>query len=73
MYPSTDEKVYIDAAERLMVKVMTRYDPSHDAFHVRRVRKTALAIANALPLTPDLLTVELGMWRDFLSVTYTEF
>ncbi|KAJ3852225.1 hypothetical protein EV368DRAFT_41491 [Lentinula lateritia] len=71
MYPSTDEKVYIDAAERLMVKVMARYDPSHDAFHVQRVRKTALAIANALPLTPDLLTVELGaLLHDVLDKKY---
>ncbi|KAJ3714078.1 hypothetical protein C8R42DRAFT_698649 [Lentinula raphanica] len=60
MYPSVDEKVYIDAAEHFMVERMACYDPSHDAYHVRRVTKTALAIANALPVIPDLLTVELA-------------
>jgi uncharacterized protein len=33
MYPSPDEKVYIDEAEKLMVETMARYDPSHDAYH----------------------------------------
>ncbi|KIK55110.1 hypothetical protein GYMLUDRAFT_248911 [Collybiopsis luxurians FD-317 M1] len=71
MYPSADENIYIDAAEQLMRKVMARYDPSHDAFHVQRVRKTALAIANALPVTPDLLTVELAaLLHDVLDKKY---
>lgn len=33
MYPSADEKVYIEAAEGLMAKTMARYDPSHDVYH----------------------------------------
>jgi len=33
MYPTPDEKVYIDAAEKLMIETMARYDPSHDAYH----------------------------------------
>ncbi|KAJ4477375.1 hypothetical protein J3R30DRAFT_3291493 [Lentinula aciculospora] len=73
MYPSTDEKVYIDAAERLMVEIMGRYDPSHDAYHVQRVRKTALAIAKALPVIPDLLTVELAaLLHDVLDKKYVQ-
>ncbi|KAF5391588.1 hypothetical protein D9757_002525 [Collybiopsis confluens] len=71
MYPSADEKFYIDAAEELMQKIMARYDPSHDAFHVQRVRKTALAIAKALPVTPDLLTIELAaLLHDVLDKKY---
>ncbi|KAK7032269.1 hypothetical protein VNI00_013228 [Paramarasmius palmivorus] len=59
MYPTADEKVYIEVAEKLMAETMAKYDPSHDAYHVKRVRKTALAIANSLPVKPDLLVVEL--------------
>ncbi|KAF9267966.1 hypothetical protein L218DRAFT_955132 [Marasmius fiardii PR-910] len=71
MYPSADEKVYIDVAEKLMLETMARYDPSHDAYHVQRVRRTALAIANALPLKPDLLIVELAaLLHDVLDKKY---
>ncbi|ESK93961.1 metal dependent phosphohydrolase [Moniliophthora roreri MCA 2997] len=71
MYPTPDEKVYIDVAEKLMVETMARYDPSHDAYHVQRVRKTALAIANALLVKPDLLVVELAaLLHDVLDKKY---
>ncbi|KAL0579310.1 hypothetical protein V5O48_002708 [Marasmius crinis-equi] len=71
MYPTADEKVYIDAAEQLMVETMARYDPSHDAYHVQRVRKTALALANVLPQKPDLLVVELAaLLHDILDKKY---
>ncbi|KAF8903619.1 hypothetical protein CPB85DRAFT_1377051 [Mucidula mucida] len=71
MYPTADEKAVIDAAEALMVKTMLRYDPSHDRYHVQRVRKTALALANALPTTPDLLVVELAaILHDVLDKKY---
>lgn len=33
MYPSPQEKAVIDAAEKLMVETMARYDPSHDRYH----------------------------------------
>lgn len=33
MYPSVEEAAVIQAAEKLMVTTMARYDPSHDAFH----------------------------------------
>ena len=33
MYPSPEEAAVIDAAHKLMVSTMSRYDPSHDAYH----------------------------------------
>lgn len=33
MYPSREEQIVINVAERLMEETMARYDPSHDAFH----------------------------------------
>ncbi|KIY65164.1 hypothetical protein CYLTODRAFT_379842 [Cylindrobasidium torrendii FP15055 ss-10] len=60
MYPTTQEAAVVAKAEALMVETMARYDPSHDAYHVQRVRKTAMSIARALPDQPDLLVVELG-------------
>jgi len=33
MYPSATEQLALAAAEKLMVAIMTRYDPSHDVFH----------------------------------------
>ncbi|KAK1222867.1 hypothetical protein PQX77_014289 [Marasmius sp. AFHP31] len=71
MYPTVDEQVYIDAAEKVMVETMARYDPSHDAYHVQRVRKTALALADALPVKPDLLVIELAaLLHDVLDKKY---
>ncbi|EJD06957.1 uncharacterized protein FOMMEDRAFT_131733 [Fomitiporia mediterranea MF3/22] len=59
-YPTDAEKYVLRSAEQLMEKTMSRYDPSHDAYHVQRVRRTALAIANSLDPKPDLLVVELA-------------
>ncbi|KAL0067881.1 hypothetical protein AAF712_005049 [Marasmius tenuissimus] len=71
MYPTVDERVYIDAAEKVMIETMARYDPSHDAYHVQRVRKTALALADALPVKPDLLVIELAaLLHDVLDKKY---
>lgn len=54
-----------------MRDTMARYDPSHDAYHVERVRRTALRIADALPTPPDRLTVELAaLLHDVLDKKY---
>ncbi|KAF7312491.1 HD domain-containing protein [Mycena indigotica] len=72
MYPSEQERVVIAEAEKVMQETMAKYDPSHDVFHVQRVRKTALSIANALPArNPDLLVVELAaLLHDVLDKKY---
>ncbi|KAE9402917.1 hypothetical protein BT96DRAFT_815833 [Gymnopus androsaceus JB14] len=73
MYPSADEKVYIEAAEGLMAKTMARYDPSHDVYHVQRVRKTAMRIATVSTPQPDLLIVELAaLLHDVLDKKYVK-
>ncbi|OSD06421.1 hypothetical protein PYCCODRAFT_1464360 [Trametes coccinea BRFM310] len=76
-YPTTEEARIVAAAEELMVKTMARYDPSHDAFHVQRVRKNVLYLArtvsDSLPedKRPDLLTVELAaLLHDVLDKKY---
>ena len=33
IYPTQEESAAIRAAERLMTETMSRYDPSHDAYH----------------------------------------
>lgn len=33
MYPTANERIAIDEAEKLMVETMAKYDPSHDAYH----------------------------------------
>jgi uncharacterized protein len=33
MYPTSQEKAIVDEAEKIMVKTMARYDPSHDSYH----------------------------------------
>lgn len=33
MYPTQSEEAVVQAAEKLMIETMARYDPSHDAFH----------------------------------------
>ncbi|KAH9856564.1 hypothetical protein C2E23DRAFT_808132 [Lenzites betulinus] len=77
VYPTKEEAALIAAAEELMVKTMARYDPSHDAFHVQRVRRTALRLARIISETlpenkrPDLLTVELSaLLHDILDKKY---
>ncbi|RDX57461.1 hypothetical protein OH76DRAFT_1395280 [Lentinus brumalis] len=76
-YPSKEEAVIVAAAEKLMIETMARYDPSHDAYHVQRVRKTALQLARAVSATlpddqkPDLLTIELAaLLHDVLDKKY---
>ncbi|KAI0031207.1 hypothetical protein K488DRAFT_79202 [Vararia minispora EC-137] len=71
-YPTRDEAVIVAAAEELMREVMARYDPSHDAYHVERVRRTALQLARAnADKKPDLLTVELSaLLHDVLDKKY---
>ncbi|KAI0833302.1 hypothetical protein BC628DRAFT_1485415 [Trametes gibbosa] len=77
MYSTKEEAVIVAAAEELMVKTMARYDPSHDAFHVQRVRKTSLQLARIISETlpeerrPDLLTVEVAaLLHDVLDKKY---
>ncbi|KZT73639.1 hypothetical protein DAEQUDRAFT_661912 [Daedalea quercina L-15889] len=75
MYPTQEDNAVIEAAEKLMAETMARYDPSHDVFHVQRVRKTALHIARALSRDtldrPDFLTVELAaLLHDVLDKKY---
>ncbi|CUA76238.1 hypothetical protein RSOLAG22IIIB_12141 [Rhizoctonia solani] len=70
-YPSVDESAVIAAAEEIMEKRMKEYDPSHDAYHVNRVRRTALALARAQIARPDLLVVELAaLLHDILDKKY---
>ncbi|KAF9563185.1 hypothetical protein CPC08DRAFT_706112 [Agrocybe pediades] len=71
MYPTMQEKALIDAAEKIMIDAMSRYDPSHDKYHVERVRKTALSLARSITPTPDLLIVELAaLLHDVLDKKY---
>nr|VWO95907.1 F-actin-capping protein subunit beta [Ganoderma boninense] len=76
-YPTQQEAALVAAAEKLMVETMARYDPSHDAHHVQRVRKTALQLARTVSAglpedrQPDLLTVELAaLLHDVLDKKY---
>ncbi|KAF8215793.1 hypothetical protein K438DRAFT_1704689 [Mycena galopus ATCC 62051] len=65
------ESAIILEAEQVMTEAMAKYDPSHDAFHVQRVRRTALALANATSPKPDLLVVELAaLLHDVLDKKY---
>ncbi|KAF7336786.1 Metal dependent phosphohydrolase [Mycena venus] len=71
MYPSIQESAILLEAENLMKDLMAKYDPSHDAFHVQRVRRTSLALANALSPKPDLFVVELAaLLHDILDKKY---
>lgn len=71
MYPTPQEQAVIHEAEKIMIETMARYDPSHDQYHVQRVRKTALALAKSISPTPDLLTVELSaLLHDVLDKKY---
>lgn len=71
MYPTEGDKVVLNAAEKIMVDTMARYDPSHDAYHVQRVRNTALQIAEKVPTRPDMLVIELAaLLHDVLDKKY---
>lgn len=70
-YPSAAEERLIACVEALMDDTMSRYDPSHDAYHVRRVRSTALSLARTFHPTPDLLVVDLAaLLHDILDKKY---
>ncbi|KAL5525639.1 hypothetical protein ACEPAG_6975 [Sanghuangporus baumii] len=70
-YPSEAEAKVTLAAEKLMKEAMTKYDPSHDAHHVQRVRRTALAIAKSCVPKPDFLIIELAaLLHDVLDKKY---
>ncbi|KAG8706913.1 hypothetical protein FRC08_000802, partial [Ceratobasidium sp. 394] len=70
-YPNEAEAAVVAAAEALMEETMKKYDPSHDAQHVYRVRKTALALARSQTSQPDLLVVELAaLLHDVLDKKY---
>ncbi|KAJ7745783.1 hypothetical protein B0H16DRAFT_974290 [Mycena metata] len=71
MYPNAQESAVILEAEKVMEEAMAKYDPSHDAYHVQRVRRTSLALANAISPKPDLLVVELAaLLHDVLDKKY---
>ncbi|KAJ7476068.1 hypothetical protein FB451DRAFT_266078 [Mycena latifolia] len=71
MYPTAQESAIVAEAEKIMRDAMARYDPSHDSFHVQRVRRTSLALANAISPKPDLLVVELAaLLHDVLDKKY---
>ncbi|KAJ7158573.1 hypothetical protein C8R46DRAFT_1164975 [Mycena filopes] len=70
-YPSPQESAILFEAEAVMKEAMANYDPSHDAFHVQRVRRTALALAHSISPKPDLLVVELAaLLHDVLDKKY---
>ncbi|KAJ3514905.1 hypothetical protein NLJ89_g2086 [Agrocybe chaxingu] len=71
MYPTPQEQRVLEEAEKVMGDAMAKYDPSHDKYHVQRVRKTALSLARAVNPTPDLLIVELAaLLHDVLDKKY---
>ncbi|TDL25663.1 hypothetical protein BD410DRAFT_813408 [Rickenella mellea] len=71
-YPTPAQAAVIHAAEKFMEETMARYDPSHDAYHVRRVRRTALSLARSFQAqNPDLLVVEVAaLLHDVLDKKY---
>ncbi|GAA6048362.1 hypothetical protein JCM3770_000968 [Rhodotorula araucariae] len=62
----------VQAAEQLARSHHAQYDPSHDFYHVARVRGLALALARSLPApSPDPLVVELAaLFHDLLDRKY---
>ncbi|KAJ6532011.1 hypothetical protein B0H19DRAFT_1189573 [Mycena capillaripes] len=71
MYPNAQEAAILLEGEKVMQEAMAKYDPSHDAFHVQRVRRTSLALANAISPKPDLFVVELAaLLHDVLDKKY---
>ncbi|CED84032.1 HD/PDEase domain [Phaffia rhodozyma] len=62
----------VDLAEELVKRHMADYDPSHDWYHVNRVRNTALSLARSLEEPVDLLVVELAaLFHDLTDAKYT--
>lgn len=70
----SDDRTIIEAAEARAREHHAQYDPSHDFFHVDRVRKLSLAIARSLAQagpSPDLLVVELAaLFHDLIDAKY---
>ncbi|BGP56796.1 hypothetical protein JCM8202_004432 [Rhodotorula sphaerocarpa] len=68
------DRTIIEAAEARAREHHAQYDPSHDFFHVDRVRKLSLAIANSLAQlgpSPDLFVVELAaLFHDLIDAKY---
>jgi uncharacterized protein len=48
MYPTAEEKAVIQAAEKLMVETMAKFDPSHDAYHGEGCLTLSVAINASL-------------------------
>jgi len=71
-YPSASEIAVVNEAQSYMKQAMARCDPSHDVYHVQRVRGTALNIAKSLAeRNPDMLVVELAaILHDILDKKY---
>ncbi|BGO93240.1 hypothetical protein NBRC10512_000107 [Rhodotorula toruloides] len=66
-----DEPLLLAAAEQLARAHHAKYDPSHDFYHVERVRRLALSIARSLPDLVDSLVVELAaLFHDLLDAKY---
>lgn len=59
----------IKESESLMAEYMKSYDPSHDIYHVQRVRKTAEKLA--VSVNANILVVQLGaIFHDLLDHKY---
>ncbi|KAI5454709.1 hypothetical protein NCC49_003597 [Naganishia albida] len=80
---SPAQSALLEFAESLVKDHMSKYDPSHDWYHVDRVRRTALKLAKALQTdrssaergynAPDMLLVELiALFHDMADAKYTE-
>lgn len=66
-----DEPLLLAAAERLARTHHAQYDPSHDFYHVERVRRLALAIARSLSGPVDPFVVQLAaLFHDLLDAKY---
>lgn len=64
-----DVKSLVDESESLMGEYMKLYDPSHDIYHVRRVRRTAEKLAKSVGA--NILVVQLGaIFHDLLDHKY---
>ncbi|BGP26097.1 HD domain containing protein [Rhodotorula toruloides] len=66
-----DEPLLLAAADQLARTHHAQYDPSHDFYHVERVRRLALSIARPLQESVDSLVVELAsLFHDLLDAKY---
>ncbi|GHJ85709.1 hypothetical protein NliqN6_2111 [Naganishia liquefaciens] len=83
LHSSTETEALVRHAEELVKEHMSKYDPSHDWYHVDRVRRTALKLAKSLQddtearnegfVPPDMLLVELvALFHDMADAKYAE-